>query len=87
MGTFKTKSGDLTHYALACGYVQRVDCHNVLLTLWYEGGTVFHVRGHEIEGRGRLFWETFERLSDARKFYKAKAREFYGRQWRQFEGK
>jgi hypothetical protein len=73
---FKTANGRLTSYALNCGYIERHDTDrdsdvNVRTTLWAEHG-VFHVRQHEFGGRGRLFWDTFPKISDARnRFYNA----------------
>jgi len=66
---FKTKKGDLTHYAFACGYLQIFDCGQLRLTLWHEGGSVFHVRLFDHENKTRIFWHSFERMLDARKYW------------------
>jgi hypothetical protein len=81
--------GNLSRYALACGYIQQttwrsqeadwstdgsriVALHGAQLTLWNEGGPCYHVRAHDFDGPGRLFWESFDRLCDARAFYRRK---------------
>jgi hypothetical protein len=66
---FRTKAGRLTPYALACGYVERKSVDNVETTLWHEGGPVFHVRKHDFNVHSRIFWESFPKLSDARKCF------------------
>ena len=70
---FHTRSGLLTGYALACGYVER-ECG---VTLWHEYG-VYHVRGPRewspIDGLSHEWiggWHTFERVADARKAFRA----------------
>ena len=73
---FKNKNGDLTHYALACGYLQQFkhsknECE-LVLTLWHEGGPCFHVRLNSydsIEGSTRHFWQVFDDLTGARKYW------------------
>lgn len=70
-GNFRNKNGDLDRYAMACGYVQRIEQGQLRLDLWREGAC-YHVRAHEFgdTGRGRLFWESFNKLTDARRFYR-----------------
>lgn len=66
--TFRNKSG-LTVYALACGYVQRVESevtgNDIRVDLWVEHGA-FHVRAHDFTDVGRIDWIVEENLSDAR---------------------
>jgi hypothetical protein len=66
---FRTAAGRLTHYALACGYVETFENEGRAVTLWHEGGPVFHVRAHDHNKGQRLEWETFERLADARRHF------------------
>ena len=63
---FKTKTNRLTDYALSCGYIERLEKNEVSITLWKEG--CFHVRKHDYN-KGRIFWESFDSLPKARKFY------------------
>lgn len=68
---FKDSRGQLTTYALACGYQERAEGQGVVVTLWYEGG-VYHVRAFDHEGgRGYLSWDSFERedIKGARKAF------------------
>ena len=70
MPAFYTKRGDLTAYALACGYVETKSRGEKIARLWAEHG-VFHVRTHD-HGRGvRLVWEAFHKLGAARACYRA----------------
>ena len=65
---FKTKLGWLTPYALACGYVESFEINNVSLTLWmYAGCPGYHVREHDHNEHARVFWDSFDTLTDARK--------------------
>ena len=66
---FRTKAGRLTPYALACGYIEQHEAADIRTTLWHEGGIVYHVRQHDFNKGERVFWECFERLTDARRCY------------------
>lgn len=66
---FRTAAGRLTNYALACGCVETFENEGRAVTLWHEGGQVFHVRAHDHNKGQRLEWETFERLTDARRHF------------------
>ena len=67
---FRTKRGDLTPYALACGYIQVKDINNVRVTLWRSGDSVYHVQAHNVETHTRIFWKSSPRLTEARQWYK-----------------
>lgn len=67
MQTIKNSKGRLTSYGLACGYIERYELGEYSVQLWHEGAC-FHVRLHSTYD-GRIFWDSFERLSDARKCY------------------
>jgi len=71
---FKTKSGELTPYAFACGYIQENEKDGKRLTLWHEGGPLYHVRMFDHKSHKRIFWESFERLTDARALYRKTSR-------------
>lgn len=60
-----TKRGRLTRYALACGYIERKGSDDNRAVLESEHG-VFHVKGFE---KGKHFWESFDNLTAARRFY------------------
>lgn len=65
----RRKDGSISAYGFACGYVEaRNPSPSVTLTLWMEHGT-FHVRAYDFASRGRLVWESFPTLTEARKFY------------------
>lgn len=68
---FNNKDGSLTRYAFACGYVEQHDNKetNSRVVLWFECGA-YHVRSHQFQGAGRLAWETFHTVKEARMFYK-----------------
>ncbi len=74
MTKFKTANGRLTGYALACGYVERVESEDksISIDLWREHDC-YHVRAHNFN-KGRIFWDSFDdNLTSARKrFDKAK---------------
>jgi hypothetical protein len=63
----------LSAYNLACGYVQRFEQGSFRVSLWKEHG-VYHVRAHEFDGRGRIAWDVFETLTDARKSFQSMKR-------------
>lgn len=66
---FHTKKGHLTPYALLCGYIEQSEINNKRVTLWGECG-LYHVRSHDFNKHKRIFWETYKKLTDARKLYK-----------------
>ncbi len=72
---FRNKDGSLTAYSFACGYIETEDFGKINLQLWHEGAC-YHVRAHDHDEKGRLFWESFDTLGEARKFFKQKIREF-----------
>ena len=69
---FTTKNGDLTPYALVCGYKQTHANGSIETELWQEcpGLRLYHVRQYDFEQAVRIFWDTYEKLSDARKAFK-----------------
>lgn len=72
---WRNQAGDLTHYALACGYIQQFEQDDKRVTLWHEGGPVYHVRAHDFATGTRITWETFEVLTAARKYWRAVRRQ------------
>lgn len=77
---FRNLSG-LTQYALACGYVQRIESditgENISLELWMENGC-YHVRAHNYDSIGRIEWVSENSISDARTQYKRLYKEIWG---------
>lgn len=67
---FKTKTGLLTVYAFACGYIEKFEHDKKEVTLDMEHG-VFSVKAYDHNKGERICWENFERneLKKARKFY------------------
>jgi len=66
---FYTKSGRLTPYALACGYIEEKYYGPIWIRLWFEGGIVYHVSAYDTEAKERRFWESFDTLTEARRYY------------------
>lgn len=72
--TFYRKDGTLTKYALACGYVEKMELDtNNRVTLYQEHST-FHIVGFF---KGERFWLSYDndQLSQARKDYRLKCRQ------------
>jgi hypothetical protein len=78
---FYTKQGWLTPYAIACGYIEIANTstqgstHGTTIRLWHEGGPAIHVRVHDHDKNERIAWETFETLTEARKYFRKMCRE------------
>lgn len=67
----------LSAYYLACGYIEQTQVPSrqvkgatIQVTLWREH-SCYHVRAHEFEGAGRLQWQSFHTLYEARKSYRS----------------
>ena len=69
---FKNKDGSLTRYAFACGYMEQVECGDKRLQLYQD--CLFHVRAI-VYGAPR--WESFEKLTEARAFYRQLKKELF----------
>jgi len=67
--TFYTARGELTGYGLACGYIERAEARGISITLWKEHNC-YHVRAHNHNTGERLYWNTFDTLTEARKDYR-----------------
>jgi hypothetical protein len=63
---FNNTDGSLTRYAFNCGYIEQKENNQNRLSLSLDG--VYHVKG--FVGNQRV-WESFEKLTDARKYYKS----------------
>lgn len=72
-GRFHTRTGNLTTYALACGYVEKFG-EFVSLSLDSPGSGCFHVKRHPSHPAGWK-WETAQNVTDARKLARRLARE------------
>jgi len=71
-GNFRNKDGQLDVYALNCGYLQICEGNGIDITLWAE--SYMHVRAYD-DHRNRLFWESFDNLTEARAFFWRKVKE------------
>jgi len=69
MAKLRNQAGRLTAYGLACGYVEQFEYNDQRITLWHEGGIVYHVRHHDFKKGERVFWNAYEKLSKARECY------------------
>ena len=69
-------SGSISSYGFACGYVEQTEGPIHGVWLWQDG--CYHVRRYHTSpdhsGYIRETWQTFSRLADARKAYRAEAR-------------
>lgn len=65
---FYNKKGELTKYALACGYIQKFYDNNQTVTLWMEHNTL-HVRHFNHKTIEWYLDKCFDTLTDARKAY------------------
>lgn len=68
----------LSKYALACGYIEHIafqkinpSMFDIILTLEHNGGIGYDVKAYNHTTGIRIQWETFERLSDARRNFTA----------------
>ena len=64
---FYNKNGTLTNYSLSCGYYEYQEKNGIRIELWKE--ECYHVRKHDFNIGKRIFWNSFDKLTDARKFY------------------
>ena len=64
---FYNKTGQLTRYSLACGYIEMYESNSQRVTLWLEHNTL-HVLATDFL-RGRLFWQSPATLTEARRLY------------------
>lgn len=80
MPKFLTKTKHLTDYALSCGYLE---CNKgfrlcARFDIWLERDSAcYHVRGHDTRLNNRLFWDSFDTLSEARKAFHKRLREWH----------
>jgi len=65
---FKNKSGTLTTYAFACGYIETRQTGAVEVQL-FRDGAAWHVIARD-DNRGRFLWECFDLLTPARAFFR-----------------
>lgn len=70
-----TKEGYLRAYCLGCGHVDSTITSECKFMLYMVGG-VYHVRGHRLNPNSCLFWDTFDKLKDARARYLRAIRDY-----------
>jgi hypothetical protein len=68
MPAIHNKSGSLTYYGLACGYIEQKVARKTEDYLHLYKENLFHVKGYK--GNTRI-WESFDTLTAARKFYRS----------------
>lgn len=66
---FYLPNGDLTAYSFACGYVQKEDTNNKWKKIFMEHGAYHVMAGND--GEKWRIWDTFDKLTDARKRYRS----------------
>ena len=67
---FYLKTGELSQYSFACGYVQHHWVGTIHLVMWKEHNT-YHVRAHDHDkSNGGIFWDVFDSVGPARKRYR-----------------
>ncbi len=77
---FKTKTGRLTAYSFACGYIEQRSTNptmadfrtNDLYTEMYHEGACYHVRQFDYRPGAktfRVFWESFPNIRKARNLF------------------
>ncbi len=69
MIAMNTPSGDLTRYALSCGYVQ-VDPHDERWRMLMRHGVIFVFEFSNLTGYRQI---AFKRITDARRYLKARS--------------
>jgi hypothetical protein len=74
---FRNKNGELSAYSFYCGYLQVAEHNNVKLELSHDS-CCWKVFGFDHNNKWRLFWECFDTLTDARKFFHNQRRELFG---------
>lgn len=77
----KTRSGRVSAYGFACGYIETIENGDKHATIWMEHG-VYHVRWKLDDGEIYRYWTregngwaTFDTLADARKQYDKMSKE------------
>lgn len=65
---FKNKNGTFTAYALACGYIETREGKTEYKSLYSEHSH-YHVIHAYLNNAGHSAWETFDNLTEARKFF------------------
>ena len=68
---FHNKSGSLTAYPFACGYVERKQAGINTVDLYRDG--CWHVTARN-DDKGRFLWECFDSLTQARAFHRQQIR-------------
>lgn len=68
-GRFYTSTGWLTPFALSCGYIEEKSYGSTRIRLFRRDGA-YHVTAYDHENKVRRFWESFHRLTDARRHYR-----------------
>jgi len=67
MCKYYTKKGYVTDHGLSCGYIESTNDGKLSITL-YKEHNCYRVKKDDIDGG--IVWESFDKLSDARQYYK-----------------
>lgn len=65
---FYCKDESLTAYSFACGYIMRYEKNGVQVKIWREHHT-YHVSCYNFNTGRRIFWESFDLITPAKKLY------------------
>ncbi len=71
---FTTNKGELSAYAFLCGYIEKTEIKHIRITLYFE--SVYHIKVSDDRELGVIKWESFETLTEARKFYKQQIKQY-----------
>lgn len=71
-----TKSGELTNYAMRCGYIYRYEIYPTLdktpyssISVTFEYDTVFHIKVFDFHNHKRILWESYMSLTECKHRY------------------
>ncbi len=68
MPAIHNKSGSLTYYGFACGYIEQKVARKTEDYVQLSKDCLFHVKGYK---NGLRIWQSFDSLTAARKFYRS----------------
>ena len=78
LSKFRTKKGELSRYAFACGYVQEKETEGVITRFYHDGGACYHVRTHDHNAHTHLAWDVAENITAALKIYRDHIKKYHG---------
>jgi len=75
MKKIRNKNGFTSEYGFMCGYIENIQTETTKITMYREHG-VYHVQAFRNDKKTLMtrndckIWETYEKLTDAKKHYK-----------------